>query len=92
MKTGAKKIGITAKIVIAVAVLFCIVKIVSYRIEYSHQKAYQETLKEEIEYYSAEVDELENKCNAPFDKEYIISVAKEKLDYCFPEEVFFIVN
>ena len=42
--------------------------------------------------YSIYFDELENKLNAPFDKEYIISVANEKLDYCFPEEVFFIVN
>ncbi len=49
-------------------------------------------IQEKIDYYTAEVDELENKLNAPFDKEYIISVANEKLDYCFPEEVFFIVN
>ncbi len=86
------KFGITAKIATAIAVLFCIVKIVSLRIEYSDQKAQQEMIQEKIDYYSSEVDELENKLNAPFDKEYIISVANEKLDYCFPEEVFFIVN
>ena len=92
MKTNAKQLSVFAKIAICIAVLFCIVQIVSLRIEYSNQKEQQELIQEKIDRYSSIVDELENKLEAPFDDEYIISVANEKLGYCFPEEVFFIVN
>lgn len=92
MKPDAKRLNIFVKIGLCVAVVFCIVGIISYRIEYANQKARQEELQVKIDKYTEEVDELENKLDAPFDDDYIISVAKEKLDYCFPEEVFFIVN
>ena len=88
-KQGIKKLSLPAKVAIAVVVLFCIVEIISFRIEYSDQKAQQADIQEKIDYYSERVDELENRLDAPFDDEYIISVAKEKLNYCLPEEIIF---
>lgn len=89
MKEPMKKISTPAKIAIAIAVVFCVVRIVSYQIEYSNLKAQQADIQEKIEYYTERVDELENKLEAPFDDEYIIKVAKEKLNYCLPEEIIF---
>ncbi len=89
MKEPMKKISAPAKIAIAIAVVFCVVRIVSYQIEYSNLKAQQADIQEKIEYYTERVDELENKLEAPFDDEYIIKVAKEKLNYCLPEEIIF---
>ncbi len=89
MKQGMKKISVPAKIAIAVAVVFCVVRIVSYQIEYSNLKSQQADIQEKIEYYTERVDELENRLEAPFDDEYIIKVAKEKLNYCLPEEIIF---
>ena len=88
-KQGMKKLSVPAKIAIAVVVLFCVVEIIGFRIEYSNQRSQQADLQEKIDYYSGRVDELENKLAAPFDDEYIISVAKEKLNYCLPEEIIF---
>ncbi|MBE6606458.1 MAG: hypothetical protein E7635_05435 [Ruminococcaceae bacterium] len=89
MKEPMKKISAPAKIAIAIAVVFCVVRIVSYQIEYSSLRAQQADIQEKIEYYTERVDELENKLEAPFDDEYIIKVAKEKLNYCLPEEIIF---
>lgn len=89
MKQGIKKISVPAKIALAVAMLFCIVEIVGFRIEYSTQKAQQADIQDKIDYYTERVDELSNKLEAPFDGDYIIKVAKEKLNYCLPEEIIF---
>lgn len=89
MKQSMKKLSVPAKIAIAIAVVFCIVRIVSYQIEYTNLKSQQEDIQEKIDYYTERVDELENKLEAPFDDEYIIKVAKEKLNYCLPEEIIF---
>lgn len=89
MKHGIKKLSFTAKIALAIAMLFCIVEIVGFRIEYSSQRAQQADIQEKIDYYTERVDELENKLDAPFDGDYIIKVAKEKLNYCLPEEIIF---
>ena len=89
MKQGKGKISFPAKIAVAVAMLFCIVEIVGFRIEYSNHKAQQADIQEKRDYYTERVDELENKLEAPFDDDYIIKVAKEKLNYCLPEEIIF---
>jgi len=43
-----------------------------------------------IEGVQANIDELQNKLDTPFDDEYIIELAKEKLGYCLPDEIIFI--
>lgn len=44
---------------------------------------------EDIDEIQGKVDELQNKLDTPFDAEYIIALAKEKLGYCLPEEIIF---
>ncbi|MBO7148690.1 MAG: hypothetical protein J6V93_02430 [Clostridia bacterium] len=88
-KQGIRKLSLPAKLAIAVVVLFCIVRNIGFGIEYSNQMSQQSEIQGKIDYYSERVEELENKLEAPFDDEYIISVAKEKLNYCLPEEIIF---
>lgn len=89
MKKSVHKMTLPFKIFLTVAVVFCVVGIVSSQVEYSDLKNEQAKVKEKIEYYTERVDELENKLEAPFDEEYIVKVAKEKLNFCLPEEIIF---
>lgn len=43
----------------------------------------------QIEDVQGNIDELQNRLDTPFDKEYIIALAKEKLGYCLPDEIIF---
>ncbi len=89
MKKSVHKMTLPFKVFLTVAVVFCVVGIVSSQVEYSDLKNEQAKVKEKIEYYTERVDELENKLEAPFDEEYIVKVAKEKLNFCLPEEIIF---
>ena len=47
------------------------------------------TLQAKIDEEERKVGELKNKLDAPFDEEYIIELAKEKLHLRLPEEIIF---
>jgi len=67
-----------------------IITLVSVQIELNRKQQEQEQLNLKIEGVQANIDELQNKLDTPFDDEYIIELAKEKLGYCLPDEIIFI--
>ena len=57
--------------------------------KYNELKREKEVLKEQIEKEEQEIDKLNRDIAAPMDDEYIIRVAREKLNLYFPDETIF---
>ena len=81
--------SIPVKLAILLAFIFMIITLVSIQIRYNNLEEEQEKLNERIEDVQGNIDELQNKLNTPFDNDYIIALAKEKLGYCLPDEIIF---
>lgn len=83
------RLSIPVKLAIFLAFLFMIVTLVSVQIRHNELEEERERLTERIEEVQGSIDEIQNKLDTPFDHEYIIALAKEKLGYCLPEEIIF---
>lgn len=83
------RMSIPVKLAILLAFLFMIITLVSVQIRYNSLEEEREKLNERIDDVQGNIDELQNKLNTPFDEEYIIALAKEKLGYCLPDEIIF---
>ncbi len=66
-----------------------VITLVGIQIEYNQLQEEQGKLQDDIDEIQGDVDEIQNKLDTPFDEEYIIALAKEKLGYCLPEEIIF---
>ncbi|MBQ8249401.1 MAG: septum formation initiator family protein [Clostridia bacterium] len=66
-----------------------IITLVSVQIEYNQLEEERAKIEENIEAVQGSIDEINSKLNTPFDEEYIIALAKEKLGYCLPDEIIF---
>ncbi len=82
-------LSIPVKLAIFFAFIFMIITLVSVQIRYNTLEEERADLLEKIEEIQVDIDELTNKLNTPFDSAYIISLAKEKLGYCMPDEIIF---
>ncbi len=83
------RMSIPVKLAIFFAFLFMIITLVSVQIEFNQLEEERAKIEERIEDVQGSIDELNSKLNTPFDEEYIIALAKEKLGYCLPEEIIF---
>ncbi len=83
------RMSIPVKLAIFFAFLFMIITLVSVQIEFNRLEEERAKIEERIEEVQGSIDELNSKLNTPFDEEYIIALAKEKLGYCLPEEIIF---
>ncbi len=69
--------------------LFCVFTIVRQQFEFNRLKVEREALEAQIDAYELRLEKLEEEYAQPFDKEYIVKVAREKLNYRLPEEIIF---
>ena len=83
------RMSIPVKLAILLGFLFMIITLVSIQIRYNELEEEREKLTERIDDVQGSIDELQNKLDTPFDEEYIIALAKEKLGYCLPDEIIF---
>ena len=83
------RMSIPVKLAIFFAFLFMIITLVSVQIEFNQLEEERAKIEERIEDVQGNIDELNSKLNTPFNEEYIIALAKEKLGYCLPEEIIF---
>lgn len=69
--------------------VFCVITIFNMQHKNNGKIHDIETLIAQIKETQARVDELQDQVETPYDKEYIIKVAKEKLNYSLPNEIIF---
>ncbi len=71
---------------------FCIIMLISANAEREELMAQREALQEEIDRCRENILSMENDLSKPYDDEYIIRVAREKLNMRLPEEIVFITD
>lgn len=83
------RMSIPVKLALFFAFVFLIITYVSVQIKYNNLSEQMDELNGRIEAANDSIEALQNKLATPFDKEYVISLAKEKLGYCLPDEIIF---
>ena len=83
------RMSIPVKLAVFFAFVFLIITYVSIQIKFNNLTAQKEELNTRIETVNESIEALQNKLNTPFDKDYIIALAKDKLGYCLPDEIIF---
>ncbi|MBR3879211.1 MAG: septum formation initiator family protein [Clostridia bacterium] len=91
IKTGVKTphIKVVARLLLAVLLIASLAAFVTGLMKYSELQREKAALEDKVEEYEAEVEELEYLINSPIDYEYIIRVAKEKLNLLLPDEIIY---
>lgn len=77
------------KIAIVLFMIFSIVMILQLQQEFSELEEKHEQLKVQIDEYEERIAELQYELDRPFDNEYIIEIARKKLNYHLPDEIIF---
>lgn len=73
-----------------VSIAVCgITAIVSFQMEYNRLKTTRDELAAQIALTEEHIEELQNALDEPFDDDYVIRFAREKLNYRLPEEIVF---
>lgn len=83
------RMSIPVKLAVFFAFVFLIITYVSIQIKFNNLTAQKEELNTRIETVNDSIEALQNKLDTPFDKDYIIALAKDKLGYCLPDEIIF---
>ena len=77
------------KLTIIVVICFCAVNIIRLRTEYNSLIEAQNKLEQQKEAYEEEIERLKSELERPMDDEYVMRIAREKLNYYLPDEVIF---
>lgn len=83
------RMSIPVKLTILLTFVFLIVTYVSMEIKYNKLEEEKARLEGRIESVNESIEEIQNKLDTPFDRDYIIALAREKLNYCLPDEIIF---
>ena len=84
-----KRSNIFVKAASLVFIVFCTVTIVKMQFEFNSLKEDKAEVEEQIKAYELKIDELEARLEEDFDTEYIMRIAREKLNFRLPEEIIF---
>ena len=87
-----KSTGIFVRVAAVAFAVFCVVSVVKIELEYNELKDRKKMLEEQVEEYERAVEKKKAELETPFDEEYIIRIAKQKLNLRLPEEIIFYNN
>ncbi|MBO5274967.1 MAG: septum formation initiator family protein [Clostridia bacterium] len=81
--------NIFVKAAVVVFVCFCVMTIIRLNLDRTALMMEEERLNQQIEEYTNRIEELNDELARPYDDEYVMRVAREKLNYHLPEEIIF---
>lgn len=84
-----KETSIFIKIAVFAAAVFAVVIMVRLQVKYNDYKIQKEQLQAEVDELHDKADELREIAESDSDRDYIVEIAKEKLNLRLPEEVIF---
>lgn len=77
------------RITILLVFVGLIVFLVNVQVQYNQLEETKKEIEAQVEAVELSIEELQNRLDTPFDDEYIISLAKDKLNYCLSDEIIF---
>ena len=78
-----------ARLFLATFIITAVAIFVTGVIRYTELQREKEAYEQKVEEYEAEIEELEYLLGSPMDREYIIRIAKEKLNLYLPDEIIY---
>ncbi len=84
-----KRSNIFVKSAVLIFIVFCSVTIIKMQFEFNNLKQDKAEVESQIKNYELKIDELEARLNEEFDTDYIMRIARDKLNYRLPEEIIF---
>ena len=86
---NSARLNFFIKLTILVVICFCAVNIIRLRTEYNELKATEAELLTQKEAYVEEIERLKADLEHPMDDDYVMRIAREKLNYYLPDEIIF---
>ncbi len=83
------KTNLFVRIALVVLVLVCVITILRLQIQFNKLNDEKKVLEAQVEEYSDDIEELKSEIERPFDDEYVIRIAREKLGYHLPDEIIY---
>ena len=84
-----KETSFIVKLAVFAAAVFAVITLVRLQLKYNDYKDQKAQLEVEVAELQDRYDELQEVADAEPDRDYIVEVAKEKLNLRLPEEVIF---
>ena len=81
--------NIVTKIVIVIFVLAALGSLMYSMMKYNELQSKKNELQTQVDEYRMRIEELENEIAAPFNEEYVIKIARKKLNLSLPYSVIF---
>ena len=91
IKKGFKEpyVKVIARVMLTVLLVASIGMFVTSLMRYSELQREKQALEDKVEKYEAEVEKLEYLIDSPIDYDYIVRVAREKLNLYLPNEIIY---
>ena len=81
--------NIFVKTAIVIVIVVCLITILRLQIQFNKLNEEKKILEAQVEEYTEDIEELRSEIERPFDDEYVIRVAREKLGYHLPDEIIY---
>ncbi|MBR6426995.1 MAG: septum formation initiator family protein [Clostridia bacterium] len=88
-KTKKINLNFFIKLMIVIVIVFCVINTIRLRTTYNdHQKTERDLIQQKIR-YQEEIDRIKEELEHEMDGDYIMRIAREKLNYYLPDEILF---
>ncbi len=81
--------NIFVRIAVIIVIVVCLITILKLQIQFNKLNEERKILSAQVEEYEEDIEELKAEIERPFDDEYVIRVAREKLGYHLPDEIIY---
>ena len=88
-KTKKINLNFFIKLMIVIIIVFCVINTIRLRTTYGNQQKTEEELILQRIKYQEEIDRIKEELEHEMDEEYIMRIAREKLNYYLPDEILF---
>ena len=77
------------RIAMVVIIAVCVFTIVRLQIQFNELNDTRKELTAQVKSYSDSIEQKSEELKKPFDRDYIIAIAREKLGYHLPDEIIY---
>ena len=91
IKRGVKtpSVKVLLRLALAILLVVSIGMFVTSLMKYSELQRQKEALEQKVEEYEADIEELEYLIDCPVDYDYIVRIAREKLNLYLPDDIIY---
>ena len=86
---SGNKTNFFIKMAVIMVIIVCIIAILKLQIDFNNLNDERKLLQQQVKDYSEDIEEMKAEIERPFDDEYVIRVAREKLGYHLPDEIIY---